>query len=507
MKKWLPIIFILLIAAFLRFYRLNDLFVFGGDEEYQSILAQSIVDNFHIIWIGVTAGHLGFYLGPFWTYFTSFWLFLSKGDPLITGYVSSSIGVLTTAFIIYTGYKLFNKAVGLIAGLLYATLPLIVFFDQKYWNPTLVPFLSLTLLLSLSQVRLRPKWWLVFFVMFGLIFHIHLSLLTYGLIAIFLLLSRKNSFSLQSRRFIFLGVLIFLMIYSPLIVFDYFHKGSNITTPLRFKQFSSSPTTRINPQLHFDVLFQTLGRIWYLDRGSVNADEILFGCAGTSYIDSFSKKVDEISTRTQSKFWLSFLSLAMLVWIVIYSFTKNIFNQKLLILAIISIAVSFLFFPGGAHEYYLLGIFPLILFLPGILISIINNQFFQKGILSLVVICSILGIFKVINTSDDFGINNKKRLINKTLNIIGTASFEVDQSGICHQFGGWRYLLKLAGRSPERSATDESLGWLYADEITSKEAWYRVIFHEARVPIDFDINKAIIISEGGFKAYIFKNFD
>ena len=191
MKKWLMVIFILILAGFLRFYRLDDLFVFGGDEEYQSILAQTIVKNFHIIWVGVTAGHIGFYLGPLWTYFTAFWLFLSKGSPMILGSVSSGIGILTTALIIYTGKKLFSHTVGLLTGLLYATLPLIVFFDQKYWNPSLVPFLSVAMLLSLSQVKANHKWWLVFCFCFGLIFHTHLSLLPFSLVAASMLFTQK----------------------------------------------------------------------------------------------------------------------------------------------------------------------------------------------------------------------------------------------------------------------------------------------------------------------------
>lgn len=496
-KKWFPLILILLLSAFLRLYRLNDLFVFGGDEEYQSILAQTIVKHFHIIWIGVTAGHLGFYLGPFWTYFSAFWFLLSKGAPLITGYIASIIGVLTTALIIYTGNKLFNKRTGLLAGLLYATLPLIVFFDQKYWNPSLVPLLSLAMLLSLSQIKVNSKWWLIFSLCFGLVFHVHLSLLPYVLIAIFLL-SKKT----VDRRTVFLGVLIFLVIYSPLIFFDYFHKGSNIATPLRFKEFSSAPTTRINPQLHFNVLFQTLGRIWYLNRNSSNADEVLFACSSTSSVDVSSKQIDKISTRTIPNFWISFLPFMTIIWFSVFSFLKNNFNQKLLATSILLIATSFIFFPGGAHEYYLLGIFPLILFLPGILVNLIGNQLIKRGFLILLLVSSILGIVTILNVSDDFGINHKQKLINKVLSVIGQDSFEIDQVGICHQFGGWRYLFKLAGRLPERSATDKGLGWLYSDEITSTAAKYKVTFHEARAPINLDTKNAQTISEGGFKVYV-----
>src|SRR3989344_5462278 len=145
----LSLVLIIVLSAFLRFHNLPQLFIVSIDEEYQATLAQTIVQHFHIIWIGVSAANLDFYLGPFWTYFTALWLFLSKGDPLITGYISSVIGVLTTILVFIVGLRLFNPRVGLIASLLYACLPLMVYFDQKYWNPSPVPFLSLLIVLAI----------------------------------------------------------------------------------------------------------------------------------------------------------------------------------------------------------------------------------------------------------------------------------------------------------------------------------------------------------------------
>lgn len=509
MKKWILVLIILALAAFLRFYRLPDLFIFGGDEEYQSILAQTIVNNFHIIWIGVTAGHFGFYLGPFWTYFTSLLLFLSKGDPLITGYISSLLGVCTTALIIYTGNKLFGKGAGLISGLLYATSALLVYFDQKFWNPSLVPMISVGMLLSLAQVKQNPKWWLVFFSLFGLIFHVHLSLMPFGLIALFILL-RKKTYSIFSRN-IFLGLFLFLLIYSPLIFFDYFHKGSNITTPLRFKEFSSAESVRINPQRHFEVLFQTLGRVWYLIPNTSNADNVLYACSPFAYFDNNALVASKISTRTIPPFWLSLASFIILIWFVIYSFKNNNFNQRLLSSAILLIISAYLFLPVATHEYYLLSLFPLLLFLPSILVKSLEKnlsflkQIIKKVLQGLIIVIPILGIITILTTRDDFGLSYKKKMLGQILNIVQEGGFEIEQKGLCHHYGGWRYLFKQAGKPPLRSSSDESLGWLYENEISSKPADYKIIFVEARYPKEDEIKNAKTISEGGFKAYIIKN--
>jgi len=491
---------ILLISAFLRFYNLPNNFVFAGDEEHQAILAQTIVKHFHIIWIGVNAAHLGFYLGPYWVYFTSFWLYLSKGDPLITGYVSASIGVLTTLLIILTGKTLFNERVGLLAGLLYATLPLMVFLDQKYWNPTTVPILSLLMLLSLSKVKKNPKWMILFSASFGIIFHIHLSLFPILFVAIFWSASWRIKLP---KKIIFLSAVTFLIMIAPLIAFDYFHKGTNITTPLRLGEISSDYRNQINPKHHLLALFQTLGRVWYLKPFGNNSDEVITSCTSSSRIDS-PPLVDKVSKRFTPPAWLSLAGFFILLLFLLNKQAWKKDTHALLALFILSITLLFLLFPGGAYEYYLLGIFPLLMFLPGILIGYFNKLKFPILFTSLIV--SILGVFTITTNNPQFGLSAKNSLIKQTISVIDKAPFELKQTGICHFYEGWRYLFVLNGKTPQRTDSDQSLGWLYDKEITNNPVKYTIILSEKRAPINFDAKDAKVINSAGFTSYIFQNF-
>jgi len=94
---------ILLISIFLRFYKVQDLFVFTGDEEHQLSIAQTIVKNFHIEWVGVA----------------------------------------TTLLVYITGRIIFGSVTATMSSFLYATLPLIIYYDRKFWNPALTSFTSL----------------------------------------------------------------------------------------------------------------------------------------------------------------------------------------------------------------------------------------------------------------------------------------------------------------------------------------------------------------------------
>src|SRR3989344_3120912 len=125
------LIFVIILVCFgiyLRFHNLSNLYIFGFDEEYQATYAMTLVNDFHPIWIGVSASFLDYYMGPYFTYFTAFLLMLSQGDPLFTGYVAGLVGVLTSVVVFLVGWKFFNLTTGVIGSLLYAGLPLIVFY-------------------------------------------------------------------------------------------------------------------------------------------------------------------------------------------------------------------------------------------------------------------------------------------------------------------------------------------------------------------------------------------
>src|SRR3989338_6892542 len=104
-KIWFFVIFLVFFSGFLRFNNLHNLYIFAFDEEYQATYAMTLVKDFHPIWIGVSASFLDFYLGPYFTYFTAFLSYFSKGDPMLHAYFAAGLGVFTTVLIFLTGWK------------------------------------------------------------------------------------------------------------------------------------------------------------------------------------------------------------------------------------------------------------------------------------------------------------------------------------------------------------------------------------------------------------------
>lgn len=459
-KIWIISLFVTLLALALRVYHLNQLYVFGADEEYQVNIAMTLVRDFHLIWIGVSAANTGFYLGPFWSYFTYIWLLLFHGDPLSTAYVAAFLGAFTTCVIFYVGWKMFSLRVGIVASILYACLPLIVFFDQKYWNPSATPLLSVVMIYSLYRSGDNQRYWLLFALSFGLVFHVHLSLVPFILLAVYQIKRGINKIILVQ------SIIIFLLVVSPLIVFDYFHKWSNITTPLRLGQIALSQHESSLAKIK--VLSESVMRIWYLPPFSINANEILSACS--KYRSS-----------------PSIFALPFLLSIIIFFIKKQTWlqeNSRILSCSIILISLSFILFPGRKDEYYLLGLFPLLLFIPALL----WNKYL---ILILTLVISILGISGIVTAYNPYGLETKKQIISKVMSTIGKEPYSLEEQGECHQYEGWRYLFTTYGRQPERSSIDSVFGWLYAEQIHDTPVKYSVIIR-GRDSRDFGFTSIII---------------
>lgn len=499
-KAYLLFVLIISLAIFLRFYRLSEIYVFNFDEEYQATYAWTLVKDIHPIWIGVSSSFLDFYLGPYFTYFTAFLSYLSKGDPMLHAYFAAGLGVLTTALFFFMGWRIFNLTTGVISSLLYASLPLLVFFDQKYWNTMFTPLITLLLFLTLYLVKKSPWWWVLFATLVGAVLETHLEpapLLLIGFWYFF-----KGGY-FKNIKVVLVSLLVFALFYWPLAVFDYYHNFSNLTLFTRFGQGLSQSKIAFNPGQKIKTLFDSMGRFWYLKPGNPNADEINFGCTSLSVKPEFAF-IDQYAKRTYAPFFLSLLTLSLLLYFLKINRKEKNDKYKLLGIFLVVSIIAFLMFPGGSSEYYTLIFLVLFTFVPGILISRTRGIYHKLFILAVVVLLSF-GINTIVKTSDEFSLGPKKVLISEVMAVVGKETFSIEGRGVCHDYEGWRYLFKVYGRQPIQSYTDKNLGWLYPEEIDKEAPAYTVILSEDRIPLKEDLSNLPSRKLGGYRAYIRKN--
>lgn len=463
--------------------------VFTPDEEYILYITQTLVKHLHIIWIGVSALGFDFYMGPGLEYFLVPFILLSKGDPLIWGMIASFCGILTTILIYWFGKKTFNKKVGIISSLIYATSALLIYYDQQPY-PTAVPLLSISMLISLHMTKHSKKWWVIFSFLYGLIFHIHLSLVLIIFVGIYWAIIHPKTWNIKT---ILISLFSFLIVISPLIGFDYFHKFSNITAPIRVIAAIQTSKNKTSLDSRIGNLAKSISRVFYLDIRKSNTDEILYPCNSLPQ-----------NNATKIK---PFVIIAILVILIIYFSKKDIWkNEVKLLLSVYSLAflLPFLFLSSiGSVEYYLLGFFPILILM--IAYSIVSLKkplrYFSYFLLVFFVIYNSAVL---LNASGDFGLFTKRKMVNEVMSIINNSSYElVESGGPCQGTAGWGYLFSVYGKTPDKNTADMQFSWLLPIGETKKTK-YKVIINESRMPINYKNYKYKFI-EGGFTAYIFEN--
>ncbi|MBI4036572.1 glycosyltransferase family 39 protein [Candidatus Daviesbacteria bacterium] len=490
MKSFYFLILILILATVLRLTTVPALLSFTPDEEYQAYITQTLIKDFHIIWIGLSAGGFGFYLGPFWNYLIYPFLLAAKGDPLVLGYVASFLGILTTVLLYFLGKELFSKKVGLLASFFYASLPLVIYYDQKPY-PSGISFLSVLLALSLYLSKYSNKWWVVFAIAYGMVFHIHPSLAPILFVGLYWAFWHRQ---LITKKIILLSILAFIITISPLIAFDYFHKASNITTPFRMMALAQKGEVKINTISHIKTTFPSFGRVFYLTPHESNADEILYPC-----------QLTKLSTRTQPPWFFSGLALSIFILFLTRKSTWKEDNKRLLALLSLTLLIPYILLPFiNSVEYYLVGFFPLLLLTVAATITSFPKPFKSLASVLFLLIC-LLGIFTVLTAKKDFGLEVKKQLVNKVMHVIGDNPYDLKEEGDCHKYEGWRYLFSVYGRKPERSSEDKTFAWLYPDEVSTKATKYSVIIKETRAAAEINKNYNVTFQEGGFTAYIYEH--
>lgn len=493
------LILVVCLGIFLRFHNLANLYIFGFDEEYQATYAMTLVKDPHPIWIGVSASFLDYYLGPYFTYLTAFLLWISSGNPLFTGYIASVIGVVTSIILFFAGWRFFNLTTGVVALLLYTGLPLIVFYDQKYWNPMFVPLIELLMFISLMLVKKSPWWWLFYSALVGAIFETELAPLPLVIIGAWLFLRGKY---FLNKRLVLSCFLVFFLFYWPLVVFDYFHNWSNLTVLSRYSDQAEKSNASFDPKSKIASFFDYMGRFWYLKPKVPNADELNIHCNPLS-IKKEIKFADSFTERSVASPWLSGLSLVLLLIFIIFSIKERKNSYHLLRYFLLITLGSYIIYTGASLDYHLNGFIVFFTLIPGIIISKMNNKL-KVASFALLLFIFVIGINTVLTSSDKFSLGSKRKLIGDVMKVVGDSNFSIDGMGICHNYEGWRYLFKLYGRVPTASYTDHNLGWLYPEEIKNDVVIYAVILSESRVPPDKDVSGYNKIDEGGYSAYIKK---
>ncbi len=247
------LVLILLLAIFLRLYRIGDFMTFLGDEGRDVRIVRDLITKGNLVFIGPQTSIGNMYLGPLYYYLMAPALLLSRLSPIGPAVAVALIGTLTIWLTWFVGRVWFSKSAGIVAALLYAVSPVAIIYSRSSWNPNPMPIFSLLCIWGIYEVwRNKKYYWLsligIFFA-FALQMH-YLGLLlipVLGLFWLFTLISINKAKDLKSKksflRFSLFAFLIFFFLMSPLFLFDIKHQWLNFNA---FRAFFTDRQTTVN---------------------------------------------------------------------------------------------------------------------------------------------------------------------------------------------------------------------------------------------------------------------
>lgn len=271
-KKLILLVLILLLAAFLRLYRIADYMTFLGDEGRDVLAVKHILEGQFTL-LGPRSSAGDFYTGPIYYYMMAPFLWLFGLNPVGPSVMIALLGIATVFLVYHVGKKIFNEPVGLIAAALYAVSPLVINYSRSSWNPNPMPFITL-LMLYLLYLAVQNKSWKYFLgigILYGVALQLHYIELFVGIVIFcftlfsFFYLKRKSLvLLLKQYALLFSG---FVIGFSPFLAFEVRHSFLNTRTIADFVLHGSPNSVDLThktfSQIVQDVFFRVFARtVW-----------------------------------------------------------------------------------------------------------------------------------------------------------------------------------------------------------------------------------------------------
>lgn len=208
--KNLSIASIILLATWLRFYKLPDFMTFIGDQGRDYLAARDMLLTGKWPLVGIPSSVPWLFQGSFFIWLIALALKIGHFHPVAPAILTSTLGSLT----IYLTYKLSKTLINLKASLvttfIMATSPLLVLHSRMPYHISPIPLFTVLYLISLSA---NSIFWSFFFS--GVLLQLELTTLPLLPLAIYHFYRKKIKLSPQA--------LIFFTPFLPKIIYDFTH--------------------------------------------------------------------------------------------------------------------------------------------------------------------------------------------------------------------------------------------------------------------------------------------
>lgn len=223
---WWIVLFLMIVAAFLRLYRLEDTLMFQGDQGRDAIVVKRIIKDADLTLLGPVTSVGNMYLGPFYYYFMAPFLALSYPNPAGPAYGVALVSLITIFLVGYWGKQVWGRLAAILAMTYLGFNQIAVFYSRFSWNPNIAPLLALTTYWAtyLALSRRQYRWLWLSGLSLGLLNQTHYMTLLMALVPVAGLGWAWWRNQAQDRKKILLHALAGLLMYGltmlPLLLFE-----------------------------------------------------------------------------------------------------------------------------------------------------------------------------------------------------------------------------------------------------------------------------------------------
>lgn len=253
---------LILIAAFLRLYRINEYMTFLGDEGRDAIVIKKILTEYDLPLLGAPTSVGNMYNGPLYYYMMAFAMAVWWLNPMAAAVMVALIGTAAVGLVYYLARVWFGKVAAIISSVLYAISPVNIIYSRSSWNPNPAPFFALLGIVGLYKSHKTQNYYWLILTGISLAFVVQMHLLALILVPIFgviwgyeLYMRMKKGREGKKfwKGFIF-SIFAFLILMSPLLIYDLKYNYQNFHAFQTFFFGNRASTVNLNP-------LNTLGRI------------------------------------------------------------------------------------------------------------------------------------------------------------------------------------------------------------------------------------------------------
>lgn len=305
----------LLIALFLlsfavRCFRLNDFLFFGFEQGRDAQIIENIYKLKDFVLIGPSTSIGGVFHGPWYYYLMTIPYGLGMGNPLAASLFLSLLGSFIPIIMYFLSKDLFKSRSWGIAT------AIITLFSYEYilyarWlsNVSLAPlFIALSFLMLWKFLTIRDSKYFLGFVVFASIATLFQMILIVQFVFFIFCLFIFRQMQLPSIKFIFLSMIIILILFGPLIIFDFRNQHISSLSLINFgKDINPGQESFSSGITHYIV--QTIDhlRLSVVNIRSQPLQLFIIILSGVSLFNSFKKTGD----KKVSLFLLSWVFMSL----------------------------------------------------------------------------------------------------------------------------------------------------------------------------------------------------